>query len=346
MSQASPRRAGRQPHTLMVAAAGYGKTVAMETMGGDGRYLVAADVLATGTAPPPCDLFVDDLDQLETHEQAAVMRLLDGLDPAVRLVLGSRTPLNPSVRRLLTGPVFERGPVDLALDVAEVTRVLREDYGLDDALLATEVHTLTAGWPALVHFAGDAARSDTSGELLSALADPGVAAAAWIEHEVISGLPREVAESLESAAAFDRLTPDLHALIAADVDPSAAASYSWLRRTGLLVPHPKRFWRKDVTRVVPVVAAVLRSARRTPPSDAISAGQIARAAEWYADHGEPYAAAECLQRVGRTSEAVSLVLTRGDEMLAAGDAAGVVGILDTASTEQSPIGRQLLGDAL
>ena len=42
----SSRRPARQQRTLVIAAAGYGKSVAMETMRGDGRYVAAADLLS------------------------------------------------------------------------------------------------------------------------------------------------------------------------------------------------------------------------------------------------------------------------------------------------------------
>jgi len=171
MTEAS-RSARREPtRLLVVAAAGYGKTTALEAALGDGDSCHQADDLLRSLAvlPPGDRLYVDHLERLSIAQQEDLMRRLARLGPDVQLTVASRSPLSASVRALMPGPVFERGPEDLALSPEGVAGVLRDEHGVDGASWASRVHAITGGWPALVQFAGDALSRGHGGDLLTTL---------------------------------------------------------------------------------------------------------------------------------------------------------------------------------
>ena len=161
------------PRVLIVAAAGYGKSAALEAeLPAGGRRFRASEVLTADLSGVRA-VGVDDLDELAPSEQSAVVRRLAALPPDVGFVLASRRPLDLAARMRLRGPVFERGPLDLALDPMAVARVLAEEYGVLDPEAAARVHALTAGWPALVHLAADTLAREPGSDLAEALSRPG-----------------------------------------------------------------------------------------------------------------------------------------------------------------------------
>lgn len=352
LGEADQRRSGtaQQDHLrrspsrlLIVAAAGYGKTTALQEMAGvAGTYRHAADLVARrkegddvdglrseGEAAPV--LLVDDACALAAPDQYRLLQFLDGLPASVRVVLAARRPLHPAARACLRGPVFERGPGDLALSQESVARVLAAEHGVDDAALAVEVYEATAGWPALVAFAGDVLARHRD-HLLPALTEPGSPAATWVTDQVLGGLPAEVAAGLDLVADLDPVCDQLiHELAAAE--PAAETDiYGWLWRTGLLVAHP-RYRRAPAggpARLVPVVAAVLRT-RRTRRArlgePAAVPDRLLTAADWYQRNGLAFPAAAALARAGRTPASDGLIEDRAEEMLAAGDAAAIVTLL-------------------
>ena len=145
----------RPSRVLIVAAAGYGKSAALEAdLPTLGLRRTAADLLADGIPDAPW-LGVDDLDDLAPHDQVEIVRQLALLPPETGIAIASRTPLDPAARSRLRGQVYERGPQDLALEQYPIARILAEEYAVLDPEAAGRVLALTAGWPALVHFAAD-----------------------------------------------------------------------------------------------------------------------------------------------------------------------------------------------
>ena len=341
---------------LIIAAAGYGKTAALEAdAGAAARYHRAVDLVAAPGQPdllralaeePPEHVVVDDLCQLPAAGQQRVLKTLAGLPPDVRLSLAARGPLHPVARACLRGPVFERGPTDLALTPAAVAAVLRDEHGVDDATLAMQAYAVTAGWPALVHFAGDALARDAD-HLLAALTEPGTAAASWVLAEVLGDLAPGVAHALELLADLDPLSADLFASLAGT---DSGDAFGWLRRTGLVVPHPRqrRGPGREPGRLVPVVAAVLTSQRRRKAAGGGNHGdRLLAAATWYEGNGYPLSAATVLARVGRAAESAALIESRGEEMLTAGQAADIVTLLPVdAEAQRGPLLQRVLADSL
>jgi len=342
---------------VIIAAAGYGKTTALEADCASGAtYHRAVDLApALGgedpfgpTEPRPEHLRIDDLCELSPAAQHRLMQALDTLPPDVRISLAARGPLHPVARACLRGQVFERGPTDLALTAAGVAAVLRDEHGVDDATLATQVYDLTAGWPALVHFAGDALVRDAD-ELLAALTEPGTAAASWVRDQVLADLPAEVAVALRLVADLDPLSADLFDRVA-ETDGQSREAFAWLRRTGLVVPHPRqrRGQSSEPARLVPVIAVVLASLRgRNSTIGGDDAERLDVASKWYERNGQPLAAATVLTRLGRGADSAALIESRGEEMLAAGQAAEIVTLLPVeAEAQRRPLLQRLLADSL
>ncbi len=321
---------------LVVAAAGYGRTSALEACSTrvlDARRLLAEPGLSEGSG----SLGVDDVQSLTAAEQRQLAALLGPVSGKVRLALASRAPLSPDVRRLLPQPLFERGPRDLRLDLADVAATLDEEYGVDDPTVASAILDATSGWPQLVHFAGDlAARGTTADDLLDALAEPGGAVAAWVDAQVLAHLPEPLREILESVAHLELHHPEAWTVLGHRAD-RAEHAHAWLRRVGVLAPARDR---DDVTHLVPVLSRLLRrpSGRRDGGGQAL--------AEWYLRHELPLAAARTLAAQGASEEAARLVERRADRLLRDGCAADVVAILraalDTSPPQSWPGGQRLV----
>ncbi len=317
--------------SVVVAAAGYGKSswAESETQAG-GRVL-------------------EDLHALPSSEQAALVRAALAERTADEpLVLTSRRPLDADVRALLPGPVRERGPADLSLTPQEIAAVLAEEYAVTDPEVPSRVHALTCGWPTLVHLAADVVARLPSDDLLTELARPGSTAMAWLEHDVLDGLPAGARSMLSTIADLDLVTPDLVTAVrglpedAESGEESGAATYGLLVALGLLAPHPRdRLLGRSGHQPVPVLAAAAAAA--TPPD------LWERAARWYDEHDAPFAAAAAYTRAGDEARARSLLAARGTQMVANGDAAGIVRLVCGAGPpprDLDPGVRRTLGEAL
>lgn len=307
----SPRR--RAVRVLYVAAAGYGKSDAVEA--------------ALPGPSEPRAVVVDDLAARSQAEQRDLLHRELSADVPAYLV--SRRPLAAQVRAMLPEPVFERGPEDLALHVEAIARVMRAEYGLDDLAPASEIRALTAGWPMLVHYACDALTRGAP-DLTAALTGRDSPAAAWVRREVLAELPDEVRRTLGALATLDPVSAELAPVTA--VPGASTSAVEWLRRVGILVPHPRH---SGMQQVVPAVAAVVGD----------RAVDLPAVAHWYLDHGLPLPAARTLAAAGDHVNAREVVEAHADRLLAAGEARGVVEILrdDPSPTRRR---RELVGDAL
>ena len=181
---------------------------------------------------------IDGLDELPVEHCARLLRQVSAADHQA-VILTSRTPLAADLRGLLRGAVFERGPLDLALDPYAVACCLEEDHGVTDPETAVRVATLTAGWPALVHYAGDALARDPRADLDELFGSREGAVAGWLRREVLAPLPPGTERLLTQIAGLGPVTAALCAELAqhAQLDPAdAAAAFSLMNRLGLLVP--------------------------------------------------------------------------------------------------------------
>ena len=102
--------------TLFVAAAGYGKSTALEAAKPRDGVVRPARVVLEDGVPARGWLGIDDLHELTDQEQVLLLDALADLPGGARVAAASRRPLTPAVRARLRGRIRERGAADLALD--------------------------------------------------------------------------------------------------------------------------------------------------------------------------------------------------------------------------------------
>ena len=315
------------PLVLVVAAAGYGKSTALDVAAPrDGLVVSARDALgAQEDLPGHPWLGIDDLHELSPTDQLRLLTAVNALPPDTQVVLTSRHPLSPEVTRILRGRVQRRGPADLALTPYDVHRVLVEEYAVNDPELPVTVHALTGGWPALVHFAAEALAGGTCGDLEAALVGAEAAAAAvWLRGEVLSTLSPGTHQVL---ACLGDLGPAPGATGVAVADALGLRPDDWrcgeLMATGVLQPL-HGIGRDGLVQVVPVVAGVARAGQVLPDHAWAAAACI------LAEQGRPFGAARAAAHAGDWSTACRLLAERGGEMVRQGDAAGLVALVASA----------------
>jgi DNA-binding SARP family transcriptional activator len=362
---APPRRRTRGCR-LFVAAAGYGKTTALESAyaAGPVAYYTAEDVVAWLAGEPTdainvdksgtetAHVVVDGVNDLTAASLRLLARHLARLPDEVLVSLGSRRPLPPATLNGLPGRVMERDAADLALSPDVVARVLRDEHGIVDADAAYLVHDLTAGWPALVQFAGDAiVRGGTDRRaLLDALTEPGTPAAMWMRERALADLPARPAALLDLAVDLDPVTVALCQEVAAvpTTPDGLSEACRWLVRTGFLVVHPRypRGRPDEAYRVVPVLGDMLARDRSVARSRTRS-DRLPAAATWYAVNGHPLAAMRALRLSGDPRRWLDFIETRSDEILAAGGATEVAKAIETIPVaDRAPRIQLIFGDAL
>jgi DNA-binding SARP family transcriptional activator len=329
------------PFTLVVAAAGYGKSTALDVARpGDGltqSARAALDSLASADW-----IAIDDLHELAATEQTRLMAEVAALPRGTQVVMASRTPLAPEARRVLRGQLRELGPVDLVLEPYDVRRVLVDEYGLLDPELPIEVHRLTAGWPALVHFAAQALVPDPGIDLRTALASQSAPTMSWLRDEVLTAIPSGSQRLLECLSGLGAIRPEVCQPIATALGLAPGEwSVTELLGTGLMTPV-RGLGRDGLWDVVPAVADAV-SAVVEPTTDATMRA-AARALE---DADLPFAAARAHVRCGDWPAALRLLADRGDEILRRGDAAGVVELVKRAPDDRlTPAVQRSFADAL
>jgi DNA-binding SARP family transcriptional activator len=346
--------------TVIVAAAGYGKTTAVRRWLGDVPARWVAGALPTDLADEPGWVVVDDLPGLAGADLRAALARRG----AARLVLVFRWPPAAASRAGTPAAVSraatrEVAAPDLALTPAATAGVLRREYRLDEEL-AARVHDLTGGWAALVHAAGERLAitgPQPAGDGLAAtLAAPGTAVATFLDKHVLTPLPGAVARLLRDAAHLDAAGlnlaglnaagPDAAGLNTVDEDLLRAAGHrrpervlAVLRRAGLVTGRP------GAARLVPLVAVVARD--RWPLAAADADRLFGAAGDWYAGHGRPEAAIGAYHRCGRGAPAAALLRVHGPAWVIRGGAptiAAAIAALDPADRDRDL--RMLYGEAL
>ncbi len=326
---------------LVVAAAGYGKTTALDAARPDGGRVLTAGAAVEGDLAATVWTAVDGLDELTAPELRALLDRVAAAPADHTVVLASRAPLTEEQRALLRGQVYDRGAADLALDQQDVARVLREEYAVTDPGVAVRVRTLTAGWPALVHLAGDAL---AAGADVASLGTHEGDLRTWVRLNVLDGLGPEERGLLELGVQVGVLTPDLAVhlgacteadRLGASADPTTgAAAVRRLHRSGLLVPASY----DGCLTVVPVVGRALS------PAAPLTGADLARAASLLEEAGLVLAAAQCRARAGEREELHRLLAAHGERILRHGEAAEVI-VLVRADPEPPRALRLLEADA-
>ncbi|MCG5473018.1 winged helix-turn-helix domain-containing protein [Micromonospora sp. LAH09] len=337
--------------TVVVAAAGYGKTFAVRGWLGDRpvRWCDGPDVAALATAGPewlatlgarsatdlPADepswLILDDVPRLSRRRLQTLLDTLEQLPPQLRVILVTRHP--PTLPQRQSGLLAEHGPTDLRLTPDQVTSVLAADHGLTDPALTTRIHAATGGWPALVTLAATTAA--TGGNLDG----PGSPLESYLVREVFAELPPEAHRLLRDAAHLDPIHADLSGFLG---HRHGVHRLDQLARAGILVPASEG---GHAYRMVPVVASVAR--RRFPLGPPAAQRLHARAATWYAEHGYPVPALRSYAESGVTEAAAPVLADHGAQLLASGGAEAVVDAFQSLPGHVRSDGLRLLyGEAL
>ncbi|NPD06068.1 hypothetical protein HN031_15415 [Nocardioides sp. zg-1308] len=317
---------------LIVAAAGYGKSAALEIACPADGLVAPATSLLDGDLPAVSFLGVDDVDRLDAHDQPRLAHRLGQVPPSVTLMLASRTPVAAAALAQLRGPVFRSGPADLALGEYRVARVLEEEYAIDDPEAASAVVEATDGWPALVHFAGDVLRRDPTADIVEHLARAGSGCAGWVDAHVAALLPPGTASLLGTLFRLGPAVPGvMTALVDAVPGPRATDPEAVLREleeTGLVVRRPG-LDRSGPPTVVPVVGACLADRAAAVPGEVLE--RVARA---YEEEGLWLSALRAWTTAGDERAVIALATEHG-RLLARGGHPDEVAELLAAATDPS-----------
>ncbi|HYN68474.1 MAG TPA: BTAD domain-containing putative transcriptional regulator [Ornithinibacter sp.] len=315
---------------LVTAAAGYGKSALLEALRPDrGVVLAASDLVSDGLPEGVPWVGVDDVDRLTTAARTRVVAELAARgDVEVVLACGAALPAelhagNPARMR-------ERVAADLALTPYAVAVLLAQEYGVTDPEAALLVAELTAGWPVLVHLAGDALARDPHADLTHALCAPAAPAAQWVGSHVLAALPSWVANVLRTAATVDERGPVTATLVETLSAPGSGCPASdvvdLLVRMGVLVSR-RRVGTATEAVLVPVLAGILARGTEAPPAAAVRAAASVVAAVHESEQAWlPAARAHAV--AGDRGAVVRLVGRYGEDMLRRGDAAAVARLVE------------------
>jgi DNA-binding SARP family transcriptional activator len=334
--------------TLVVAAAGYGKTTTLRRLfpGPAVAWHRGVDPGALGTAGlarlagTATQLVLEDLPAMPDRVGQAMLDAVAQLPAPVSLAISSRYPVGSAAAGWLARPApTQLRPADLALTTDQVGELLDAEFGLSSPDLAERVVTVTAGWPALVRLVAETLRSSgvPDGPLLPAVTEPGGLVASYLAEEVLGGLPAAVRRLLRDLA---DLAPVTAGLASALGYPEAAREIGVLTRTGLLTHAATD---PDTgPRVVPVVAAV--AGHGEPP---VAASTLDLAAAWYDRHGPARAAARTFWLAGDAQRCARVLAERGEAMIATGRPGTVAELIAALPAElRTRRLRLLAGDAL
>jgi LuxR family transcriptional regulator, maltose regulon positive regulatory protein len=237
--------------------------------------------------------------------------LIDGVPPAVRIVVVSRTqPRLRLARRRALGTVADVDAPQLLFDDAETERLLNGSLavGLDVGQLAT-VHQSVEGWPAGLGLVATALRQ--SGDrthttaILARLARS--RAVEYLIEEVFEHQTPQMRAFLGRTSILERLDPGVCEAVLGD--PSARELLTEVRRSNLFVTplcadHDDQGG--DWVRYHPLFAELLSRQLRNDAPELIPTLHR-RAAEWYAANGLPEDAIHHATAAGDGPRAAELV---------------------------------------
>lgn len=325
------------PRVVLVAGPGYGKTTLLHRLRpGDGVVVSATDRSSVGQLPPGVWVGVDDLDMLTPPEQALILDTLTA-DPQRGFAVASRTaPVSTATRRW--SGVSERGAGDLALAPFQIADTLARDYAIAEPDVALRVADLTLGWPTLVHHAGDTLSRDPHADLCHELTSQQARTARWLWEQLLADLPEAGIVTLGALSPIDPLAPVTAAVWAAAarvIDPhgSAAGLVARLRELGVLRPRRLLDGADDPV-LVPVVAAVVAGSGVATDRQVAAVAAAVGAVHEHA--GAWLAASRAFALAQRREDVRRLVSTRGEDILAAGGAPGLVTLLEQVLGDTAP----------
>ena len=277
-------------------------------------------------------LMLEDLHQLDAPAIfQALQWLLEYAPPQLHIVLGSRSALPLSLRRLRAqGQLAEFDMRDLRFTPEESERFLREHLGTIDKRDAQVLHELTDGWVAGLQLFVVDMKTKRSGEVSYAhvkVRDPR-AFAEYFEREVLVRLPADDVDLLVRMAACNRFSASLCASLLGH--PQAVARMmrrlSGLDSDNLFITQIQTADREIWYRMHPLLREVLAARMAAWPERERHALHTA-AWHWFNAHGHVDEAVRHAVRAGDTSAAAKLVESCVDELISQGDLGLLHGLL-------------------
>src|SRR5918995_3662096 len=308
-----------EPALAVEAADAVGGAFQDELLHADSFVALLCEALA-GSLTHDLVLVLDDVHEL-TPSRAAV-GLIESLcrqaPTTLHVVLASRSTPPFAIERLRAqGEVLEVSSAELAFTEQEVDRLLTAAIGRGDPRLASVLHELTGGWPALVRLTlealGTASLADRA-STLDALRQPGGAVFAYLAEEVFEHEPAVVRELVRIVALLESFIPELCEELGIN---GAAETIDDLARRGLFVErHQEGYTLHSLARGFAL--------RAWPLTSGETAAVRRRAARWLESHGRVEQALRMLAAVGDDRELRRLLTERGAALVAAGAITSVV----------------------
>jgi DNA-binding SARP family transcriptional activator len=306
--------------TVVLAAAGYGKTTAVRGWLGDRAVRWLRGPECSGDPA----LTVADGQMVVIDDAHLIPRgpMSVALGPGARAVLITRRPLPPDTLAWTDSPPVEIGPAQLALPAEAAVSLLRRTFGIEDTDLARRMTRLTGGWPALVEMlaaalvAGPGGAAVVSDDQLVSLATAGSPLADFVLTEVLAEQAAAARRLLTDAVHLGSITADLAAELGHRRPRPAIAELARLGIVSPLAPGHASF------RPVPLLAAIIGSTRPRP--DAERRHRLLIAADWC--HRARQTADELRMRVaaGDHDGCARLLTEHGSRLVAAGAAPDVL----------------------
>ena len=286
-------------------------------VGGEARDLLASgarefdlDVLLTmlvndlANSTRRVTLVIDDYHLIADSDIDAGMDfLLRRLPAQLRLVVASRHL--PDWLGLITalgrGGVLAIGADDLRLDESQQAAVL-DRLGVQlDGEAQHQLHQVIEGWPAGLHLASVRLRSSPAGSVIDALVEGGPVRE-YLAADVLSNLPHELHDYLVDTSIVTRLSPELCEAITLRDDCRELLEQA--QQSGLPVAADPG----DAASLAlhPLVRDYLIAVGARRPERMAQAHL--RAANWYADAGDPSCAIEHFIDAGALDEAAQMIV--------------------------------------
>jgi tetratricopeptide (TPR) repeat protein len=268
--------------------------------------------------------FVLILDDVHELGQSPSARLVAGLvrqvPPSVHVVLSSRAEPPFRIQRLRgQDEVLELDAAELAFGIDEIEDLLELMLDAQARALASELHALTAGWPAAVRLAVRALEQSDPADptaALQRLRHPNGPLLEYLAEEVLDREPPGVRRLIGAVASFDRFTPDLCEELGLARSREAIDA---LRRRGFFLA------KGDDSAGLSLHAIVREFAheRLAPPEDERHDLEL-RAAAWFEREGWLDDAQRALRAGGDDARFARFLVERGEELLSRGGADALV----------------------
>ena len=273
--------------------------------GFDGDALVARLVAEAAELEQPLVLILDDLHELSAADALAQLTvLLERLPEPLRVVLATRRDPHLGLhRRRLAGELTEIRTADLRFSVDEARELLATaGVRLPETSLAM-LHERTEGWAAGLRLAAIALTTEPDPQrYVAEFSGSARTVADYLFTEVLERQPEAARRLLLRTSVLERISGPLADLL---TDGSGAEhTLQALEEAGAFVVaiDPGRTWFRYHRLFADLLALELR---RTEP--AVIPQLHARAARWYADHGQALEAIRHAQAAGEGKLAVGLL---------------------------------------